>query len=342
MSSPNRLSLHIAASEVPLVSDFGENRSDLALVVSGQSVQWTRLRGDFPDAYLTVDYGGWRADHAAPDAPMGDARSQTLFNDSVREYIDGALLAGADQMLSPVACVRPGDQDSVTSCLNLADSIDQDEFVPLLAVPFSMLIGGESWLKKSLTSFGKAVALVVVGKPESVLRENRLATLRSLVTENLVSHVLATDPVVAADAFAYGANSSTGISSGYRIPDQPSQRGPFAQGYLPAIFARELLETRSPDWLADLFAGFTTAPTCDLCGPLTVVEHGPEGRKKVLQHNLHSLADYAREWAATDPVQRKDLGMRMRSEALAAHPLAAKINDSNRALLSLRHLDRVG
>jgi len=337
MSQLPGLMLQATASHIPLMAEYAANLPLGGVVLTGRDITANRLRLDFPHQEIIVDPGDWRYSFSSPSQPFIAPSAPALFDVPMSDYVSELVDAGVNIVLSPSLTIRPNDFDAVTATLAACDVVMSEHFLPTIVVPHSMLGGfsGER-LCKILRAFGRAVALIAVGESRVLQTADRLSHIRQLVREGLVSHLLSIDAVLASDALASGAaGASIGLTSSLRIPRAPRVSGPHSQGFYPGVFIRSLLEIRSPSVVADWFAGSSSAPSCQSCGSLAMIDLSlPEARAKIIAHNVHALADFAAECAGVPDAFLKEWVSQERLRALTAHPTGT----SSQANLALRLL----
>jgi len=240
---------------------------------------------------LIADVGAWRRQNATPGSPTLLEAPDSLLQISVDDWADELLTAGASAVLTPSKFIRAGDWDSLRAVLRAADRADLDRVLTLIATDAAMLD------PPCLTTFmrtlntTRSLAFIFADKSHPLGRRGRAAGLRNLVAAFPGCALLATEPIVATDAYAHGAGcAAIGITGGLRRPRRPGDNGGSnAKDFLPGLFLREMWEHRSPSVYADWFAN-SPPPTCDDCGGRAIHRfyNNENDRLAVLRHNVHA------------------------------------------------------
>ncbi|MQA88069.1 MAG: hypothetical protein GEV03_26490 [Streptosporangiales bacterium] len=310
----------------------------LAAVRRAESAAYTSL--------VLVDLGAWTREFAFPDSPTILEAPGTIVPISVDSWASSLLHDGAHAVFTPSKFIRLGDWPSLRAVLEAGETATLPGVVTLVATDAAML--DSQYLPRfaeTLAITSRPLALLFAAKNPPLQQRGRMASLRQLMTQVPGCLLLATEPIVAADACAHGAASAAvGISGGLRKPRRPGDLGGGdARDFLPGLFLRELWEHRSPGIYADWYAN-SPSPTCLACGgrALDAFDNDEADKEAVLRHNAHTWLAVLDELRAKNPVQQRRWLAEEWSSALAAHlslrPAMGSV-DADRVLRQLVELD---
>lgn len=249
---------------------------------------------------------------------------------------------GADAVLTPSKFVPLGDWAALRAVLRAGEQTKLPEVVTLIATDAAMLEPTyvRTFVDGAVTH--RPVAFVFAEKDRPLQRRGRVAGLRYLMSQRPGCFLVATEPVVATDAYAHGASGAAiGISGGTRKPQRPgdSGGGGNAKGFVPSLFLRDLWEHRSPDIYADWFAN-SVSPTCPACNgrALDVFDTTNADKDVVLRHNVHTWLAVLDELRARTRADQRRWSANEWATALAAHLMLRPAADTIEADFVLRQL----
>lgn len=341
--SEPRLLFQAASTDLPAALDLIRTTPNSGVILTG-SVEARKIRaireGDSA-LPLTVDVGVWRTDAATAERPLGVVDNGGLVGFGLDDFVDGLVEAGASRVLAPTLAVPVfGWEDIFASIFRELDASRRSEVLPYFPIQTSILNETNMVaLERSLATFGRPVAITLLGARDSMAANGRLAVLRSLVDRGFIEFVFATEPLIATDVLARDASAvSIGVSSSLRMPQMPGGKIPQSRGREPGVFHRQILEIRSPGVFADWYAGRADAPVCVECGcSLTIYRRNQH--EAFLRHNIHASASFGNDLLVVESTMRKGWLAQERNTALAAHPLAVTKTDASRVLRRLVELD---
>jgi hypothetical protein len=273
---------------------------------------------------VVVDVGGWSTQAATRVSPTLLHAPGALMQISMDSWASGLLAAGATAVLTPSKFVRAGSWAALQAVLDAGQETTLPEVITLVAADAAMLDPPFlAAFTRTLTGAGRPLALLFAAASKPLARWGRAAALRRVMSAVPGCVLLATEPIIAADAFACGAaGAAIGISGGVRRPRRPGDRGggPNARDFVPGLFLRGLWEHRSPSTYADWYAN-SLSPTCGACGGRALDEFGSgeADKEAVLGHNVHEWLGVYAELRCLDLVRRRRLLVAERAAALAAH-----------------------
>lgn len=281
---------------------------------------------------LVRDCELWRhgfAEAHRPTAVHDDAAIQGLWTSSVDEWIETAVRPhGIDAALTPSLFVRPNDWGALGALVSELGTVTHEAAVRFVPTDAAMLDAErfEEFLRLVAPLSSMHVAFLFAGAKEALAYKARLRNLRRLIRHVPDTWILGVDPLVASDAVTHGAAQAfVGVRSGMRWPDIPgeSNGGYFAKDYIPGLFNRELLATRSPSVFADWYVA-SPAPKCGICGRAAddYTSFKPD-KEAVVAHNIHAISDFGAEIAAQAEGRR---GTWLHDQRIAAFEAHAQLN----------------
>ncbi len=303
-------------------------------------------RSGYYRSVIVLEVGAWTSAVATPQSPTLLEAPGALVQVSLDSWADNLLNEHASAVLTPSKFVRLGDWAALRAVLRAGERTERPEVATLVATDAAMLDSAylPSFVKTLITH--RPVAVLFASKNPPFSRAGRMAGLRYLLANRPGCFLLATEPVVATDAYAHGASgAAVGISGGTRRPRRPGDNGggDNARGFLPGLFLRDLWEHRSPDTYADWF-GDSPSPTCTQCGgrAIDTFDNNDHDKIVILRHNVHAWLEVFDELRARTRIDQQRWSAEEWSEALAAHvtlrPATGAI-DADRVLRQLVELD---
>lgn len=321
--------------------------TNTALMVSSSEalnqVATIRAAGGPP---TVVDTRHWHAAVATEAVPTALHDGLPLYD--LDEWATAALDASqATAILTPSRFVPLGNRAVLRAVLAATAEITVPNLVTLIATDAAVL--GSRYVTDFLDDLAgtpsRPLAFVFADKRTPLASYDRLRGLRALLSRFPGSWILGVDVLTATDALAHGAGwVAMGASSARRWPRRPGDSGgrPLSKGYLPGLFLRSVLDTRSPDVYADWYAN-SRSPHCDQCHrALDMFEATPTDKPNIIRHNLHAVRDLAAEITAQPAAQRPAWLNHERVEAFLRHASltsrAAPV-EADRTLRALCELD---
>jgi len=305
-----------------------------------------RARSSGYRSVVVPEVGAWTSEVATRQSPTLLEAPDALVQVSLDSWAASLLNAGANAVLTPSKFIELGDWPTLRAVLCAGEGTELPEVITLVATDAAMLDLGHlpTFIENIATH--RPVAVAFASKSPPFERAGRMAALRYLLSKRPGCFLLATEPVVATDAYAHGAaGAAIGITGGTRKPHRPGDRGGGgnSKGFLPGLFLRDLWEHRSPEVYADWFAN-SPSPTCMACGggALEVFDNTNHDKDVVLRHNVHAWLEVLDELRVRTRADQQLWLADERSSALAAHltlrPATGAI-DADRVLRQLVELD---
>ena len=273
---------------------------------------------------VMLDVGAWTTQVATRRSPTILHAPGALTQISLDSWASDMLSAGADAVLVPSKFVRAGNWAALRAVLDAGEETSLPGVVTLVATDAAMLDSScHAVFTRLLSETSRPLALLFGAKSKPLVRRGRSAALRDVMSAVPGCLLLGVEPIIASDAFSYGASGAAiGISGGLRRPRRPADRGggPNAKDFVPGLFLRDLWEHRSPGIYADWYAN-SLSPTCDACCARALDEFGSDEADKeaVLRHNVHAWLEVHSELRNLDSVGRRAALAEERANALAAH-----------------------
>jgi hypothetical protein len=273
---------------------------------------------------VVIDVGAWTTQVATRDSPTLLHAPDVLAPITLDSWASGLFEAGASAVLTPSKFVCAGNWDALHAVVAAGEEAKLPGLLTLVATDAAML--DPSCIHAfcaALSRTNRPLALLFAAKNKPLACWGRAAALRQVMTAVPGCLLLAVEPIIAADAFSYGASATgIGISGGLRRPRRPGDAGggPNARDFMPGLFLRDLWEHRSASTYADWYAN-SPSPSCGACGGRALDEFGSDDADKedVLRHNVHAWLEVHSELRVIDPVSRRAVLAGERADALAAH-----------------------
>jgi len=295
---------------------------------------------------VVVDTRHWHAATATEAAPTELHDGLPLYD--LDEWATAALDAShATAILTPSRFVPLGQRQVLQAVLAATAEATVPNLVTLVATDAAALDSRHlaDFLDDLANTPARQLAFIFADKRTPLASYDRLRGLRTLLQRFPGSWIIGVDILTATDAIAHGAGwVAVGASSARRWPRRPGDTGgqPLAKGFLPGLFLRPVLDTRSPDVYADWYAN-SPSPFCDQCNrPLDLFEATDFDKPNIIRHNLHAARDLAAEITAQPADQRPGWLNQQRVEAFLRHASlssqAAPV-EADRTLRALCELD---
>lgn len=342
-----RLLSYCDARDVGVVEDLTEAHPSSGLVVRNKDAvsAVARLREAHVTQPLVVDIGAWSNAAASKALPMRLPEGDGLFPPiGLDEWAAGIVARGATVVLTPSLFVRCIDWPTLRAVLRTGRSASAPQLRTLVATDAAMLDPAHlaPFLETLAAQAGeRQLAFAFAGKSEPLARRGRIAGLRKVLARFPGSLVIAANVLLGTDVVAQGGAAAVGLTGGLRRPHRPWDTGgpALANGWVPALFLRQLWETRSPSTYADWFAN-SPSPTCTDCGgrALDGFSNHPADKEQVLRHNVHAWLGVQTEITRRRPAAAQDWLNTERCRGLAAHAAIRPIPVTLQADMLLRAL----
>ena len=288
-----------------------------------------------------IDTKHWRQRRATVDEPTEAHFGLTVF-DIDKWCTDKLERSGATAILTPSFFVGGIDWPALQALLTATTNITSPEVITFIPTDADMLADRHrtQFLDQLSATPPRRFAFLFAAKTPPLAEPDRLRGLRELLHRFPGSWIIAVDVLSGTDALTHGAGwVGVGASSSLRLPQRPGDTsGPPSKGYLPGLFLRELLETRSPTIYGDWYAN-SPSPHCDTCDrALDVFDTDPADKQRIVEHNLHAIHDFTAEIRDQPPAERAAWLHQTRVDAFLAHGTLTSGGSVIKAEDTLRYL----
>src|SRR5258708_3126253 len=272
--------------------------SGIAVVMRDQSQapQIRQALGGHRHTTVVVDPGRWRHEIGTQKRSLALPGRGLTAMDLATWATTYRRATSADAVCPPSLFTPAGDWDALRAlCNELGEGLESEATtIGLVATDASVLDPGT--ITRFLTELQPLrhlrLGFLFAGRREALANSLRLAALRAVLEPHRGAWLLGVDGLIASDALAAGAGLvGVGVRSGMRWPASPGNPSntPFARGYVPGRFHRDLLTYRSPVVLAHWYID-SVPSACIVCGrPPTRYNPSQEGDNEILAHNVHAV-----------------------------------------------------